>query len=175
MSDQLRGAIASAFCDELDSALGRIAHCLEQLSEEQVWWRPRPDMNAIGNLLLHLAGNVRQWVVCAIGAETDDRNRPAEFAAKGGVPKVELLQRLAETVDRAKAAIRAATAEEWSRRRVVQGFDVTGAGAVLNSVAHFRGHTQEIVHQTREVLGEKYRFAWVPQTKEQGANVAPPE
>jgi hypothetical protein len=171
VSDQLRSAIAAAFGNELDSALGRIAHCLEQLTEEQVWWRPRPDMNAIGNLLLHLAGNVRQWVICGIGGEADDRNRPAEFAAKGGVPKVELLQRLAETVERAKAAIRAASSEEWCRRRVVQGFDVTGADAVLNSVAHFRGHTQEIVHQTREILGERYRFAWVPQTKEQGAAV----
>src|SRR5439155_620126 len=147
------------------AALGRITHCVQQLTEEQVWSRPRPEMNAVGNLLLHLAGNIRQWIISGVGGVPDDRNRPAEFAAKGPIPKAELLLKLSETVERAKATIRSAGTEELCRKRRIQSFDLTGVDAILHSVSHFRGHTQEIIHQTRFILGDKYKFAWVPQTK----------
>ena len=158
MSD-LRESLAHALADELDSALGRIGHCLGQLSDEQVWWRPRPDMNAIGNLVLHLTGNVRQLIVSVLGGEPDDRDRPAEFAARDVVPKGELLRRLTEAVTRAKATVATASVEEWCRVRRVRDNVWTGLQAVVRSVAHFRGHTQEIIHQTREILGEAYQFA----------------
>src|SRR3954468_13538043 len=67
----------------LVAAHGRIEHCLGQLSDEQLWWRPRPEMNAIGNLLLHLSGNVGQWIVSAVENTTSSRNRPSEFAERG--------------------------------------------------------------------------------------------
>src|SRR2546423_808577 len=72
----------------------RIEHCLKQLTDEQIWWRPRPDMNAIGNLLLHLAGNVGQWIVSAVDNDAPSRNRPAEFAERGPIPKAELHAKL---------------------------------------------------------------------------------
>lgn len=169
MTEQLRSAVAAGLAEELDSAVAKITHCLGQLSEAQVWDRPRPDMNTVGNLLLHLTGNVKQWVVSGVGGEPDDRDRPAEFAAKGPVPKAELLSRLTEVVNRAKAAVAAATPEELCRVRRVQSWDVTGFKAALHSVAHFWGHTQEIIHMTRAVLGDGYRYAWVPANKAQGA------
>lgn len=159
MPDQLRDAVAFALAEELDAALGRIAHCVGQLSDEQVWWRPRPDMNAIGNLLLHLAGNVKQYVISGVGGEPDDRDRQGEFDARGPVPAVELMRRLGDVVERAKAAIRTASAEELCRSRPVQGKPVTGIQAIVRSVAHYRGHTQEIIHLTRAILADRYQFA----------------
>jgi hypothetical protein len=158
VSDLLH-ATTAAFREELDSALGRIAHCVGQLSDEQVWWRPRPDMNSIGNLLLHLAGNVKQMIVSGVGGEPDDRQRQAEFDARDPIPGAELLRRLSEVVDRAKAVLTAVSADELCRVRRVQTGDITGMQAVVRCVAHFRGHTQEIIHQTRTILADRYQFA----------------
>ena len=169
MSPSLEGVVGRELADELTQAFGRIQHCLNQLSDEQVWHRPRMEMNSIGNLLLHLCGNVRQWVICGLGGEPDTRNRPAEFAERGPIPKGDLLAKLESTVDEAKIILETQTADTWRRRLRIQAFDTTGFGAALHSVSHFRGHTQEIIHQSREILGATYDFAWVPQTKEQGA------
>lgn len=159
MSQALVSAASHAFCEELDSALARIAHCVGQLTDEQVWWRPRADMNSIGNLLLHLSGNVKQYVVSGVGGQPDDRDRPGEFAARGPMPKDSLVQRLSEVVQQAKAAIAGATGDELCRVRRVQTGDITGLQAIVRSVSHFRGHAQEIIHQTREILADHYQFA----------------
>jgi hypothetical protein len=171
MADKsLADALGRELGAELSDALERIRHCLEQLSEEQVWWREAEDRNSIGNLLLHLAGNVRQWIIAGLGGTPDERDRPAEFAERRHVSKVDLWAGLGSTVAQARAVLCARSAEDWLRVRRVQGFEVTGLGAAISSVAHFRGHTQEIVHLTRTLLGERYRFAWVPATAEQGAS-----
>jgi hypothetical protein len=169
MSTTLAQTAGRELGDELADALDRIGHCLGQLSDEQVWRRPSAGMNSISNLLLHLTGNVRQWLVAGLSGTPDDRDRPAEFAASGGIAKAKLWETLQETVARARAVLAAQTEADWLRGRRIQGFDVTGLGAAVGSVAHFRGHTQEIVHMTRTLLGDGYRFAWVPAGKEQGA------
>jgi hypothetical protein len=170
-ADELAAAVGTAAAHELTSALNRIKHCLEQLHDEQVWWRFHPSLNSIGNLILHLCGNVRQWIVLGIGDASDIRNRPAEFAERGPIPKDELVRRLEMVVEEAKRVLAAVTAEQLLRLRVrrIQGFDVSGLTAIFDSVPHFRGHTQEIVHMTRLQLGDGYRFAWQPTTPEQGA------
>jgi hypothetical protein len=159
MPDDLRAALNHAIADELDAALGRIVHCVNQLSEEQVWSRSRADMNSIGNLILHLSGNVRQLIVSGVGGAPDDRDRPAEFAARGPIAKAELLSRLTEAVARAKAAFVAASVEALCSPIPVKKYDFTGFQAAIRSVAHFRGHTQEIIHMTRTILGDRYQFA----------------
>jgi hypothetical protein len=155
----LRAAFTHAVRDELVAALDRIRHCLNQLTDEQVWWRPRADMNAIGNLVLHLTGNVTQLIAGGLGVRPDDRDRPAEFAVTGGVSRDELLSRLVVAVNRATDAVAAATDEALCGRIRVTQYDWTGIQAVVRSVAHFRGHTQEIIHLTRMILGDKYEFA----------------
>ena len=96
--------------------------------------------------------------------ETEDRRqRQAEFDDRSLLPKTALLKQLADTVDEAQQVIRRAPAEQLVRPRLVQGFEVTGLGAMVKSVAHFRGHVQEIVHQTRVQLGDGYRFKFVPE------------
>jgi hypothetical protein len=159
MTDPLRDALAAALCDEFDAAFGRIRHCVGQLTDEQVWARPRPDMNAVGNLLLHLAGNVKQLVVSVVGGEPDDRDRPAEFAARGPIPATELVHRLADVIGLAKAVIESASTGELCRPRQFRDSEWTGVLALVRSVSHFRGHTQEIIHMTRMILGDKYQFA----------------
>jgi hypothetical protein len=168
-ADELAAAVGAAAAHELDSALGRVKHCLGQLTDGQVWHRPGPGLNSIGNLVLHLCGNLRQWVVAGVGGAPDVRNRPAEFAEQGPVPKDELARTLEAVVGEAKRVLVGVNARQLAEVRRVQGFDVTGAAAVFDSVPHFRGHTQEIVHMTRLQLGDAYRFAWTPTTPEQGA------
>jgi hypothetical protein len=116
-------------------------------------------MNAIGNLLTHLAGNVKQVIADNLTGAPDTRDRPAEFATREPLPKAELLRRLTEVIAQAKAAFVAAADERLVRVVKVNKNDWTGIQATVRSVAHFRGHTQEIIHMTRELLGEKYQFA----------------
>ena len=159
MSTELRAALNHAVGDELDAALSRIAHCVNQLSAAQVWWRPPQGMNAIGNLLVHLTGNVKQMIADNLTGAPDTRNRPAEFATRDATPKAELLSRLTDVVAQAKAAFAAATDERLAQVVRVNNNDWTGLQAAVRCVAHFRGHAQEIIHLTREQLGDAYQYA----------------
>jgi hypothetical protein len=169
--DELAAAIGAAAAHELDSALARIRHCLEQLNDEQVWHRAQPGLNSIGNLILHLCGNLRQWIVAGIGGAPDVRTRPAEFTERGPIPKDQLLHGLETVIAAAKRVLAGVDSRQLTGLRRIQGFDMTGVAAIFDSVPHFRGHTQEIVHMTRLQLGDAYQFAWTPTTPEQGAPV----
>jgi hypothetical protein len=168
-ADDLAAAVGAAAANELTSALSRIKHCLGQLNDEQVWWRSEPTLNSIGNLIPHLCGNVRQWIVAGVGGAPDIRSRPAEFTERGPILKSELLRRFETIVEEAKRALSEVTAQQLVDVRRIQGFDVRGLAAIFDSVPHFRGHTQEIVQITRVQLGNGYQFAWTPATPEQGA------
>src|SRR5262245_52783773 len=130
----LATAVADEASHELGAALKRIDHCLSQLSDEQVWSRPRPEMNSIGNLILHLCGNVRQWIIAGIGGAPDDRRRPAEFAERGPIPRAQLQERLQATVREAQAALSALTPADLLAPRRIQGFDMTALRAIFDSV-----------------------------------------
>ena len=167
-ANELATAVGTEAANELASALAKIKHCLGQLTDEQVWWRSRPPLNSIGNLILHLCGNVRQWVVAGLGGAADSRDRPAEFAERGPIPRDELLRRLEAVVDESRAVLARQTARQLLEARRIQGFGVTGLKAIFDSVPHFRGHTQEIIGMTRLQLGDAYQFAWTPTTPEPG-------
>jgi hypothetical protein len=161
-ADELATAVSTEAASELASALGKIKHCLGQLTDEQVWWRSSPSLNSIGNLTLHLCGNVRQWIVARLGGAADVRDRPAEFSERGPIPKGELLCRLEAVVDEARAVLARQTARQLLEARRIQGFDVTGLKAIFDSVPHSWGHTQEIIGMARLQLGDAYKFAWTP-------------
>lgn len=156
-------------CRQLDRAKGVIEHCLNQLNDDQVWWRPTPSQNSIANLLLHLCGNLRQWIISGVGDEPDIRRRPDEFSEQGPLSKSELLRRLDDTVQQAAAVLKGASPQELLKHRRIQGAERTGLLAIFDSVAHFKGHTQEIICLTRMQLGEAYQFNWAPSTPEEGA------
>ena len=153
--------------ESLAEGLRKIEHCAHQLNEEQVWWRPRPEMNSVANLMLHLAGNIRQWICHGVGGARDIRNRPEEFADRSELPKNNILSMLRSAVREADAVMERLAAEKLTDPRRIQGFDTTVLAAIFDSVAHFRGHSQEIIHMTREILGERYKFDFVPQGAEQ--------
>ena len=159
MSEDLRSALNHALCDELDAAFSRIAHCLNQLSDEQVWARPPHGLNAIGNLVLHLVGNVNQVIAANLTGAPDTRDRSAEFTSRDPIPVAELLGKLIVAVQRARTAILGASDERLAQVVRVNNFDWSGIQAAVRSIAHFRGHAQEIIHMTRELLGDKYQFA----------------
>ena len=154
---------------QLLEATAQIKHCLNQLDESQVWWRPTPSQNSIANLMLHLCGNLRQWIVAGVGGRRDIRRRPDEFSEQGPISKAELLRRLDDTVQQAVTVLQDASPEELLRRRRIQGSDRTGLLAIFDSVAHFKGHSQEISCLTRMQLGDAYKFRWAPSTPEEGA------
>ncbi len=153
---------------ELDEALKKIKHCVNQLTDDQVWWRPAESMNSVANLLLHLCGNLGQWIVSGIGGAADIRERQKEFDQRSSTSGTELISQIESAVAEAKNALSGMSAEELLRIRPVQGNDVSGMQAILHSAAHFRGHAQEIVHMTRCQLGDSYAFEFIPPATEPG-------
>jgi hypothetical protein len=156
--------------DVLSEGMRKVEHCLSQLSDEQLWWRPRPEMNSIANLLLHLSGNMRQWIIAPCTGLADVRNRPAEFGDRSGRTKQQVLAILQKTVAEADAAMAGVAPEQLTQPRRVQSYDVTLLQAIFNTVSHFRGHVQEIIHMTRAQLGERYRFDFVPKGEQVAAH-----
>lgn len=173
MTSQADENVARAYLTQgrrhLAACRARIAHCLGQVDEAQVWWRPREGMNSIANILLHLCGNLRQWIVAGAGGAADVRDRPAEFAERGPIPKADLLRRLDAVVQEADAVLARLSDGRLLEPRRIQGFDETVLSVIFDSLAHLSGHVQEIVCLTRQQLGDAYRFAWTPATAEQGA------
>jgi len=167
MNDEIGVAFIAAAREVLSEGMRKIEHCVRQLNQDQVWWRGRNDMNSIANLMLHLAGNLRQWLVVGVGGGKDVRNRPGEFSDRSNRPKDEVLGKLATTVAEADKVLAGLKAGELVSRRRIQGYDTNVIAAIMDTTAHFRGHVQEIIHITREQVGEKYRFDFVPVGKEQ--------
>ena len=137
---------------------GRIETCLSGLTEEQIWARSSENENAIGNLVLHLSGNVRQWIVSGVGGRPDTRQRDAEFAARGGDSGAELVARLKEAVGEAAGVLAEVTSERLSERIVVQHYDVTVLEAIYHVVEHFSGHTGQIIFATKMLTGSDLGF-----------------
>jgi uncharacterized damage-inducible protein DinB len=125
--------------------LPKIERCLELLSDEQIWWRANPQSNSIGNLLLHLSGNVRQWIVCGVGGAPDARDRDAEFAQREVIPGDELLARLRQTLSEADQALARFDSERLLEQMKIQGCEVTALEAILHVVEHFSMHTGQII------------------------------
>jgi len=159
-------AVASAFAREslleLTAATGIIRHCLNQLTEQQIWWRPDESMNSVGNLILHLGGNLRQWIISGVGGAADTRRRQLEFDERGPISGSQLLSEIELTVQEAGEVLGQVSGEMLLEERRIQGFETTCLGAVVHSVSHFRGHVQEIVHLSRTILGADYQFDFVP-------------
>ena len=153
----------------LASSLTKIVHCLEQLADDDLQWRQHESHNSIQNIVLHLCGNLRQWIVHGVGEEPDVRHRPSEFSDRRPLAKTELLGRLQETVALADQALAACPPEHLLDARRIQGFDTTVLAAIFDTVSHFVGHTHQIVYITRLRLGDAYRFQWAPADVEQGA------
>jgi hypothetical protein len=136
----------------------RLRQSVETLTEEQVWWRPNPASNSIGNLILHLNGNVTQWIVDSFNRDEDKRNRPAEFAAEGGLTAAELLAKLDATMDRAAQVLDRLTVEELLAPYEIQGHHVHGLDAVYQVIEHYGLHYGQIAYIAKSLTGRDLGF-----------------
>jgi uncharacterized damage-inducible protein DinB len=145
----LAGQFLIYSASKLRELASRIDVCLDQLSEEQVWARGKESENAVGNLVLHVCGNVGQWIVSTIGNRPDTRDRPSEFAARGTATTDQLRERLRTTIESAVAVIEQLTAAQLAPRHTIQGYDVSVLEAIYHVVEHFSMHTGQIIFATK--------------------------
>ena len=149
MSDIGKAFIARSRYHLAEDFLPKIEHCLEKLSDDQIWWRANEQSNSIGNLVLHLCGNARQWIVCGIGDGTDGRDRDAEFAQREIVPRDELLSLLRRTISDVDATLARYEPERLMETRMIQGTEGSALDAILHVVEHFAMHTGQIILPTK--------------------------
>jgi uncharacterized damage-inducible protein DinB len=139
---------------KLRQLASRIEDCLGRLSQEQIWARGAEHENAVGNLVLHLCGNVRQWIISSIGGQPDTRVRDREFSARGEATAPQLAERLRTTVEEAAGIIHSVSAARLAEHVVIQKFDVTVLEAIAHVVEHFSQHTGQIMFVTKMLTGQ---------------------
>jgi uncharacterized damage-inducible protein DinB len=125
--------------------LPKIENCLEVLSDEDVWWRPNEASNSIGNLLLHLDGSTRTWILGVAGGVPVSRDRQREFDERKQIPRGELISRLRQTVAEADEVLVRIDPEVLLERRQSPWEEVTVLWAVYHAVEHFAMHTGQII------------------------------
>ena len=136
----------------------RIEKCLGEMSEEEVWQRPNGASNSVGNLILHLCGNIRQYIISGLGQQPDTRTRSVEFSVQEGFSKAELVQKLTETLREADTVMRAVDKESLLMERMVQGFTLTGLAIILHVVEHYSYHTGQIAFRTKQLRNQDLGF-----------------
>src|SRR5262249_26380889 len=154
--------VETAFLDfsvrKLEQFVSRIRECVGRLDNDQIWVRHGDHENAVGNLLLHLSGNVRQWIIAGIGGQPDKRVRDEEFAARGGVDKGDLMARLDGTVTEAVAVLKGIDPSRLLETYQPQKYRVTILEGVYHVVEHFAQHTGQIMFATKLLTGEDLGF-----------------
>ncbi len=136
----------------------RLRNCVEPLTDEQIWWRPNAASNSIGNLMLHLNGNVRQWLVDSFNQAEDKRDRPAEFAATGNMTGSALLEKLGSTIGEGAMVLDRLTEAELIAPYEIQGYHVHGLDAVYQVVEHFGLHYGQIAYITKMITDKDLGF-----------------
>ena len=149
--------IATIFLDASCRKLGQmteyLATCVRKLSDEQIWRRQGAHENAVGNLVLHLCGNARQWIMHGVGGAEDVRVRDKEFSADGGMSGAELIALFEHTMEEAKQVIATVPAERMTVRVHPQGRDVSVLEAIYQVVGHVQQHVGQIILVTKQMLG----------------------
>ena len=155
--------VGSAFIDRAidfltSDYLPKIERCLEQLNDEQIWWRANEESNSIGNLVLHLCGNARQWIVCGLGSAPDTRTRDAEFAQRDALPRAELVALLISTLEEVETVLREVDPSTMLEKRKIQGSEVDVLEAIFHVTEHFSMHTGQIIMLTKILTATDLRF-----------------
>jgi uncharacterized damage-inducible protein DinB len=161
MSDS--STVSRAFLDRASAFLvgdflPKIERCLEKLTDEQIWWRANDESNSIGNLILHLCGNARQWIICGVGSQPDNRNRDAEFERRDPIPRAELLTLLRSTLTEIQTTLEVLDPDTLLDDRKIQGHDVDILEAIFHVTEHFSMHTGQIIMLTKMLTSSDLRF-----------------
>lgn len=159
MSNQLgKQFIEHARWRLMDDYLVRLTGCLDEMTEEEIWQRPNESSNSVGNIILHLCGNVRQWMVHGVGGKGDIRQRQMEFDERGPISKQELTQRLETVLHEAERELMSFHPEQLLDEVVIQGFHETYLTAIIHVVEHFSYHLGQIVYITKAKKNMDLRF-----------------
>ena len=142
----------------MDESTRMIKKSLVDISEDEVWQKPNESLNSIGNLVLHLCGNISQYVISSLGETEDKRHRDVEFSATGGFTKDELLKKLEDVVDTAKRIIFDSTPNQLLKIKSVQGFSFSGVGIILHAVEHYSYHTGQIAFWVKQLKNKDLGF-----------------
>jgi uncharacterized damage-inducible protein DinB len=140
--------------EKLRRSGSRIEDCVGRLNYEQIWTRNADNVNSIGNLILHLCGNVRQWIGFGIGDLADQRDRDSEFAARGGLEPAELIELSRKTVSDAIGILGSFDAARLLEKVTIQNSEVTRMEAIYQVVEHFAQHTGQIIFVTKMLTGD---------------------
>jgi uncharacterized damage-inducible protein DinB len=140
--------------EKLRRSGSRIEDCVGRLNYDQIWTRHADNVNSIGNLVLHLCGNVRQWIGFGIGDLVDQRDRDSEFAAREGLQPAELIERSRKTVSDAIAIIGNFDTARLLEKVTIQNYEVTKIEAIYQVVEHFAQHTGQIIFVTKMLTGD---------------------
>jgi uncharacterized damage-inducible protein DinB len=158
MNDTGQEFIARSRYHLVEDFLPKIERCLEPLTDDQIWWRPNEQSNSIGNLVLHLCGNARQWIVGGVGGAADSRNRDAEFAQRDVVARGELQALLKKTLSDVDDTLGAYDSKRLLERRTIQGSDVSALEAILHVVEHFSMHAGQILYIAKLLTSSDLHF-----------------
>ena len=163
MPDTNDHTIAEAFIAQaseflLGDYLPKIERCLDELNDEQIWWRANEESNSIGNLILHLCGNVRQWIVCGLGSAPDNRNRDSEFEQRDVIAREELVSLLRSTLSDAQTTLQSLDPSTLLESRKIQGNDIDILEAIFHVTEHFSMHTGQIILLTKLLTGNGLHF-----------------
>jgi len=133
----------------IDENTQKLTVCFHDLEENEIWRRPNQHSNSVGNIILHLCGNIRQYIISSLGHLEDVRERDKEFSTTSGYSKSELLKKLIDTVEQAKDIIKNSSEEELIRKRKVQGYTHSGIGIIVHVTEHYSYHTGQIIFWTK--------------------------
>lgn len=136
----------------------RIQICLDQLSEEEIWKSPNKSSNSVGNLILHLCGNITQYIISSLGNEEDKRQRDKEFSTKSGFSKTQLMEMLNTVVNNSNEVIKELSDKDLLKIRSVQGFKHSGIGIIIHVVEHYSYHTGQIAFWTKLLKDQDLGF-----------------
>ena len=128
----------------ISESLPRLQKCLSELTEEEVWRRPNENSNSVGNLILHLTGNVNQWIVSTLGGEPDNRKRQQEFDEQGPIATEKILGDLQIVMTNADKVISTLKPEELTQIKNVQGDSETVMAILIHVTEHFSYHTGQV-------------------------------
>ena len=159
-------AVARTFLDKSRHLIAsdyvpRIERCLDRLADTDIWWRPNEASNSIGNLILHLCGNVTMWIIGGVGQLPFERHRQLEFDERRKISAPELRRRLNSVVQQADEVMSAVDSTDLLSRRQIQGYDVTVLEAIYHVVEHFGMHTGQIILLSKARVGQDLKL-WEP-------------
>ena len=133
----------------IEESVRMLRKALDQLPEHRFWQRPNPASNAPGHLLLHLSGNMRQYVVSGLGGAEDTRVRTREFEPVSKPAQDEVWNRFSATVSEVIKTLEQAGPDAYLEYKTVQGFRMSGMGMVLHAVEHLSYHTGQIAYAVK--------------------------